>query len=104
KGPASVLYGGANPGGLVNMIGKRPFDEDQIYTEIGINNHGTAFFNLDANKVFDEQGVSTRFIGKIDGGDTFAGEEFRGVLMPQVTWSPDDATKLNVYAYYSYLD
>lgn len=104
KGPASVLYGGANPGGLVNMIGKRPFDEDQIYTEIGINNHGTAFFNLDVNKVFDEQGVSTRFIGKIDGGDTFAGEEFRGVLMPQVTWSPDDATKLNVYAYYSYLD
>jgi iron complex outermembrane receptor protein len=104
KGPASVLYGGANPGGIVNMISKRPLDEDLAYTETGINNHGTAFFNFDVNRVFEEQGVSTRLTGKIDGGDTETGDEFRGVINPQITWSPDEATKLNVYGYYSYLD
>ncbi|EHS53099.1 TonB-dependent siderophore receptor, partial [Rhizobium sp. PDO1-076] len=104
KGPASVLYGGANPGGIVNMISKRPLDENRTYTETGINNHGTAFFNFDVNRVFEEQGVSTRLLGKIDGGNTETGDEFRGVVNPQITWSPDEATKLNVYAYYSYLD
>ncbi|MGL3607744.1 TonB-dependent siderophore receptor [Rhizobium sp. G187] len=104
KGPASVLYGGANPGGIVNLVGKRPLDENRIYTETGINNHGTAFFNFDVNHVFEQQGVSSRLIGKIDGGDTAAGDEFRGVVAPEVTWSPDDATKLNVYGYYSNLD
>ncbi|KPF42857.1 TonB-dependent siderophore receptor [Rhizobium sp. AAP43] len=104
KGPASVLYGGANPGGIVNLVGKRPLDENRIYTETGINNHGTAFFNFDVNHVFEQQGVSSRLIGKIDGGDTAAGDEFRGVVAPEVTWSPDDATKLNVYGYYSSLD
>lgn len=104
KGPASVLYGGANPGGIVNMISKRPLDENRTYTETGINNHGTAFFNFDVNRVFEDQGVSTRLTGKIDGGNTETGDEFRGVVNPQITWSPDEATKLNVYAYYSYLD
>ncbi|MBP1853027.1 TonB-dependent siderophore receptor [Rhizobium halophytocola] len=104
KGPASVLYGGANPGGIVNEISKRPLDEDRIYTEAGINNYGTAFFNFDVNKVLADDSVSARLIGKIEGGDTDNGDEFRGVVAPQVTWSPDEATKLTLYGYYSYLD
>lgn len=104
KGPASVLYGGATPGGIVNLIGKRPLDENRVYTETGINNHRTAFFNFDVNRVFEEEGITTRLIGRVAGGDTASGDEFRGVVAPQAILSPDDATKLTVYGYYSKLD
>ncbi len=106
KGPASVLYGGSSPGGLVNLVGKRPLDEKFVQTEIGINNYGNAFVNFDYNDVVPDQGFSYRLTGKISGGDREAdySDDFRGVIMPQLSWSPDEATKLNVYGYYSYLD
>ncbi|WP_176074833.1 TonB-dependent receptor plug domain-containing protein, partial [Brucella intermedia] len=37
RGPASALYGGANPGGIVNYISKRPTGERLRYLEAGIN-------------------------------------------------------------------
>jgi len=106
KGPASVLYGGSNPGGLVNMIGKRPLDEKFFYTETGINNYGNAFFNFDGGDVSKDDVVSYRMTGKIAGGDKAGdyADDLRGVFMPQITWKPDESTKLNLYAYYSQLD
>jgi iron complex outermembrane recepter protein len=106
KGPASVLYGGANPGGIINMIGKRPTGGTFLTTETGINNDGNAFLTLDAGGTFKDSDVSYRFTGKIAGGDKAAdyASDFRGVLMPQITFAPDEGTKLNIYAYYSYLE
>lgn len=106
KGPASVLYGGANPGGIINMIGKRPTGEKFLNTETGINNYGNAYLTFDAGDTVKDSDVSYRVTGKIAGGDKAAdySSEFRGVFMPQITWAPDEGTKLNVYAYYSYLD
>jgi iron complex outermembrane recepter protein len=106
KGPASVLYGGSNPGGIVNMIGKRPTGEKFLTTETGINTYGNAYFSFDAGDTIKDTDMSYRVTGKIAGGDKAAdySSEFRGVIMPQITWAPDEGTKLNVYAYYSYLD
>ncbi len=106
KGPASVLYGAANPGGLVNMVGKRALDEKLLYTETGINSDGNAFFGFDAGDVLQEGAFSYRLTGKISGGDQYTdySEDFRGGIMPQFTWKPDEATKLNVYGFYSALD
>ncbi|WP_250955368.1 TonB-dependent siderophore receptor [Rhizobium sp. CG5] len=106
KGPASVLYGGSNPGGLVNMVSKRPLDEKHTYTEIGINSDGNAFVGLDAGDVNSDGTISYRFTGKVAGGDQAGddAEDLRGVFMPQITFAPDDATKLNISATYSSLD
>lgn len=106
KGPASVLYGAANPGGLVNMVGKRALDEKLIYTEVGINNYGNAFAGFDVNDVLNNGAFSYRLTGKLSGGDQYTdySEDLRGGIMPQFTWQPDDATKLNVYGFYSALD
>ncbi|MCM2294617.1 TonB-dependent siderophore receptor [Allorhizobium sp. BGMRC 0089] len=106
KGPASVLYGGSNPGGLVNMIGKRPTDEKFLTTETGINNYGNAYLTFDGGDQIKNTDMSYRLTGKIAGGNKAADDtsDFRGVFMPQLQWSPDEGTKLNVYAYYSYLD
>lgn len=47
KGPASVLYGGANPGGIINMVSKRPTGETSAYVETGINSNANAFAGFD---------------------------------------------------------
>ena len=106
KGPASVLYGAANPGGLVNMVSKRPLDEKLFYTELGINDDGNAFAGFDVNDTLQDGVVNYRVTGKLAGGDqaTKYSEDFRGGILPQLTWTPDDATKLNVYAFYTAMD
>ncbi|OLP52627.1 ferrichrome-iron receptor [Rhizobium rhizosphaerae] len=101
KGPASVLYGGANPGGIVDLVRKRPQDGTTREAEIGINNFGNAFFGFDVNDKADAAGAVTyRVTGKIAGGEqeTDYSNDLRGFLMPQVTYRPDDATSLTVYA------
>ncbi|OBZ97245.1 ferrichrome receptor [Pararhizobium polonicum] len=107
KGPASVLYGGSNPGGIVDLVRKRPQAEPAYSTEIGINNFGNAFFGFDANDKLNADGTLTyRITGKIAGGDNYSdySEDLRGFLMPQITYAPDDATSLTVYAIASALD
>jgi len=107
KGPASVLYGGASPGGIVNMVSKRPQDEPFVSTEVGINTFGNAFVGFDANQPIDPDGVwKYRITGRVAGGDQFTdfAHDFRGAIAPQVSFEPDAATSLNVYGYFSALD
>ncbi|KEQ03493.1 TonB-dependent siderophore receptor [Pseudorhizobium pelagicum] len=107
KGPASVLYGGANAGGIVNMIRKRPTDDPLYLTETGINSNGNAFFGFDFSDEVREDGtMSYRLTGKIAGGDNYSdySEDLRGFVMPQLTIAPDDATSLTLWGYAGALD
>ncbi|MCJ8517496.1 iron complex outermembrane receptor protein [Pseudorhizobium tarimense] len=107
KGPASVLLGGANAGGLVNLVRKRPTAEPYFYTEIGIDSNGSAFAGFDvSDEISGNSAMSYRMTGKLSGGDGYSNEQedIHGFVMPQVTWQPDEATSLNVYAYVSRLD
>jgi iron complex outermembrane receptor protein len=105
KGPSSVLYGASDPGGIVNMISKRPTGEKLLSTEVGINNFGNAYFGFDAGDALKD-GFSYRVTGKVAGGDgeTDYSHDFRGAIMPQVSWSADDTSKVTVWGYYSALD
>ena len=107
KGPASVLYGGANAGGIVNMTSKRPTDEPYYYTETGINTNGNAFGGFDVSDKVNEDGTMRyRLTGKLAGGDGYTDytHDFRGFIMPQLTISPDEDTKFTIWASYSGLD
>ncbi|MET0171966.1 MAG: TonB-dependent siderophore receptor [Agrobacterium vaccinii] len=107
KGPASVLLGGANAGGVINMVRKRPGDEPYIYTELGIDSNANAFLGFDiSDKVSGTESVDYRVTGKLAGGNGYSDEQedIRGIFMPQVTFQPDDATSLNIWAYISHLD
>jgi len=107
KGPASVLYGGANAGGIVDMQRKRPTDEPLYYTEIGINSNGNAFAGFDiSDKVGASETMTYRLTGKIAGGDGYTDftHDLRGFVMPQLTISPDDTTSFTVWAYAGGLD
>lgn len=107
KGPSSVLFGGANPGGVINLVRKRPTDDPLYYTETGINSNGNAFFGFDFSDAINEDGtVKYRLTGKVVGGDNYSdfSEDLRGFIMPQLTITPDDATSLTVWGYLGGLD
>lgn len=105
KGPASVLYGGANPGGIVNMVSKRPTGETSAYLETGINSNANAFAGFDVNGILNE-GVNYRVTGKVSGGENYTdySNDLRGFILPQVTIERDDATSLTVYGLLQGLD
>lgn len=123
KGPSAVLYGGSNPGGIVNMISKRPQDERLRYVETGINNFGNGYFAFDIGDSFGGAAANKdvvgkapegpaepywayRITGRIAGGgqETDYSEDFRGVIMPQITYRPNDQNELTVYAQFAALD
>jgi iron complex outermembrane receptor protein len=123
KGPSSVLYGGSNPGGIVNMTSKRPQGGPLRYVETGINNFGNGYFAFDIGDSFGgsapnkdvvgkappapaEPYWASRITGRIAGGGqhTEESEDFRGVIMPQITYRPNDQNELTVYAQFAALD
>jgi iron complex outermembrane receptor protein len=106
KGPASVLYGGSNPGGIINLVSKRPQNVPFGYAETGINNWGNAYLGFDYNTVDTSGAWSFRFTGRVAGGDQYTdvSEDLRGVVMPQITFQPSAATKFTLYGSYAALD
>lgn len=105
KGPVAALYGGANPGGIVNYISKRPTFDRIRETEIGVNSYGNAYIGFDmGDKVTDT--LSYRVNGKIQGGNNYTdhAEEFRGVISPSIEFKPDEATRLTILGNYTHLD
>ncbi len=107
KGPASVLYGGSNPGGIVSLISKRPTGDNFGYVEAGVNNWGNAYVAGDFGGVSGEDDKwSYRVTSRIAGGgyQTDFTEDLRGAVLPQITYQPDDTTRLTAYAQYFALD
>ncbi|MEN3164048.1 TonB-dependent siderophore receptor [Tistrella mobilis] len=90
KGASSALYGGANVGGLINLVSKRPTGERLRHVETGINNWGNAFLGFDIGDALDAD-RSYRVTGKVSGGhwETDEAEDFRGVIAPSYTWEGD---------------
>lgn len=114
KGPASVLYGGSNPGGVLNYVSKRPTEDSFTRVEAGIDTFGVGYFGFDVDgnggpargPDGSQGGVDYRVVGRLYGGEGYLDneEQFRGVLSPGITWSPDAATSLTVLANYTHMD
>ncbi|MBR9827256.1 MAG: TonB-dependent siderophore receptor [Oceanospirillales bacterium] len=102
RGPASVLYGRASPGGLVALNSRKP-----VFTRGG-EIRGTAGGNSQRSLAFDltgpvskAQGLAFRLGGIVSVADTQFGpvEEERRVLKGDLTWRLSDATTLELLAY-----
>lgn len=106
KGPASVLYGGANVGGIVNYVSKRPTGERLRYTEAGVNNFGNAYVGFDVGDGLADGTAAYRLTGKLSGGgyETDQAEDLRGVVQGSVELNPTDATSLTLYGSYQNID
>lgn len=105
RGASSVLYGGSNPGGLVNTVTKQPTGQVSHYYETGADDAGTGYFAFDIN---DKAGsdVDYRLVGRVAGGDgytDFAGG-WRGTIAPSVTWRANDRNKVTFLVNYTAID
>ncbi|SCM77529.1 TonB-dependent siderophore receptor [uncultured Pleomorphomonas sp.] len=105
RGASSVLYGGSNPGGLVNLVSKRPTGERIRKIETGIDNNGYASFGFDIGDKLSDS-VAARVSGRIAGGDGYTDfeENFRGTVSPSIKIDLSDTTELTVLANYTHLD
>jgi len=103
RGPASVIAGQNGPGGVVNLVSKRPQAErsGEIGVQIGSDNHKqvqadlTGPLNADGSLLY-------RLVSLVKRSDTQVKHAFdeRDLLAPSLTWRPDAATSLNVFALY----
>lgn len=99
RGPASVMFGQGNPGGLINMISKRPTFEK--FGEIGVqagsyDTYGTYFdFGV---PVAESDQFAYRLTGMVRkaGTQTDYLDNDRYFIAPAFTWKPDEDTKLTI--------
>lgn len=107
KGPASVLYGQGLPGGMVNMVSKRPQDEEIRAVELQVGKdqrYQTAFdFGGRAN---ENGSVLYRMVGVGRIADTQYDyvTERKAYIAPSLTFKPDEGTSFTLLGQYQKID
>jgi len=103
KGPASVLYGQASPGGVVNMVSKRPTQVPHHEIEVQAGNRGREQIATDHSGPIDDEGLwSYRVTSLSKKADTQIShtEEQRTAIASSLTWRPNDDSSLTILASY----
>jgi len=103
RGPVSVLYGKSSPGGLLNMVSKRPTTEPlkEIQFKMGTDNLFQTGF--DFSDAIDDDGVySYRLTGlaRSNNAQQDRAEEQRYTIAPSFSWRPDDKTNFTFLSYF----
>lgn len=103
RGPASVLYGQNQPGGIINRVSKRPPVESQGQVLLRAGTFDTLELGVDSGgPLTDDAELSYRLIGVVTNEEAqvdFA-EEQRHVISPSLTWRPSVDTSLRLQAVY----
>ena len=98
KGPASILYGNLEPGGVVNLVTKKPLKEPFAETSIELGSFGLFQANFDFSDAIDsEQKLLYRLNANFEAGGNFRDFE-RGTtrlsLAPTISWQIGKNTDL----------
>jgi len=99
KGPGSVLYGQASPGGVANLVSKRPTEEPYHEVQLAGGNYGHIEGGFDFGGPLDAEGkflYRLTGLGRDTGTQVHHTEEERFSLSPAFTWQPNDRTSLTV--------
>ncbi|MGH8656491.1 MAG: TonB-dependent siderophore receptor, partial [Gammaproteobacteria bacterium] len=99
KGPAAVLYGRSEPGGLINLVTKKPLDAPYYSAEQQFGSYDFFRTQWDATGPLNQdRSLLYRFTGAYQNNDSF--RDFhdleRVVLYPSLTWRPTSATEATV--------
>ncbi len=104
KGPSSGLYGETSPGGLVNMVSKRPtpYRQNQVELQTGSDGRAQGAFDfsgpIDQNKEFLYRIVG---LGRLSDTPIDFNSENRTFIAPSFTWQPTKDTSFTVLASYT---
>lgn len=88
KGPSSVLFGRSEPGGLINLVSKRPQESAAYSFEQQIGSFDHYRTTLDAGGPLLRDDVLYRFVGAYQDSGSFRdfGQTERYVIAPSLTW------------------
>ncbi|MGV6872018.1 TonB-dependent siderophore receptor [Pseudochelatococcus sp. B33] len=104
KGPSSVLYGQGTPGGIINMVSKRPTDTPVREIQLQAGNYSRLQGAVDFGGPIDpERKFLYRFTGLVRDSDTqvdFTPDD-RIYLAPALTWNPTPDTSLTLLGNYA---
>ncbi len=103
RGPVSVLYGKSSPGGLLNMVSKRPTTEPLKEVQFKAGTDSLFQTGFDFSDALDDDGVySYRLTGlaRSANAQQKGSEEQRYAIAPAFTWHPDDKTNFTFLSYF----
>lgn len=103
KGPASVLYGVQDPGGVVNVVTKQPQFKPAYSVNASVGSNSSRQVGLDLTGPIGESGLAYRLIADYRQSDYWRnfGEKRQTTLAPSLKWVGDGTT---LSASYEYLD
>lgn len=104
KGPASVLYGQGEPGGLVNVVLKKPRPEQFFNAQQQFGGHSYFRTTGDFNQPFDNSHLMARLV--FDGLDAGSFRNFIHTnsfeAFPSLRWSPSKTLDLTIQGSYQF--
>ncbi len=107
RGPAAVLFGQGGPGGLINIVSKKPPLEPLNYVEVGGGSFGQKYLGFDLGGPADKEGhwfYRLTGIGRQGGTQVDGLDENRGYIAPSFTYKPDGATTFTFLSSVQYDD
>jgi iron complex outermembrane receptor protein len=101
RGPASVLYGEGVPGGVVNIVSKRPTDKNiaEGQLEVGTRDRYQAAFDI-GGAISDDNSLQVRLtaLGRKSDTQTDFVPDDRVFIAPGLRWRSDHGTDVTLFA------
>jgi iron complex outermembrane receptor protein len=105
RGPSSVLFGQNAPGGIVNLVSRRPTDTPQGEVRLSAGSHDRLQGAFTTSGPISRDGTwSYSLTGLLRDSDTQVDvtQDDRAFIAPALTWRPSADTKLTLLSYYQY--
>lgn len=103
KGPASILYGQGNLGGLINLVSKQPTETPihELQLTLGSDDRYQGAFDFGGSLTGDDR-LTYRFTSLFRMADTMTDNitDNRIAINPAIAWKPTEDTKITLYASY----
>lgn len=103
RGPAALMAGQGGPGGVVNLVSKRPLPEE--YREVGVQIGNYSHKQIRADLTGPANAERTLFyrliaVGMDSGTQVHHADESRVFVAPSLSWKPNAGTTFTAYAQY----
>nr|WP_022963379.1 TonB-dependent siderophore receptor [Halopseudomonas pelagia] len=104
KGPASLLYGALEPGGLINVISKQPEYQRRSQISGETSSEGGGNLMLDTTGPLGDSGFAYRLIAERQHQDYWRnfGTDSHTLVAPSLSWSGDDLRITLAYEHKEY--
>ncbi|UCJ08573.1 TonB-dependent receptor [Chitinophaga pendula] len=105
KGPASVLYSEAMPGGVINMVTKQPLSTQQTQLSATYGRYDQVRLMADATGPLNKRkNLLYRFVAGYDQSHSFRDYQFQQniLLAPTISWQPTARTTIKAAINYNY--